>query len=56
MNKSVGLDGIPVEILQVGGEAMIPYFAWLLDITISNATSPSGWKRAKVVPIYKVGD
>jgi hypothetical protein len=35
---------------------MIPYLARLLDITVNNATLPSDWKKAIVVPIYKGGD
>jgi hypothetical protein len=35
---------------------MIPYLARLLKITINNATIPSDWKKAIVVPIYKGGD
>ena len=35
---------------------MIPYLARLLDIIINNATIPSDWKRAIVMPIYKGGD
>jgi len=34
---------------------MIPYPAWLLDITIKNTTIPSDWKSVIVVPIYKGG-
>jgi hypothetical protein len=52
----IGSDGIPGEILKLGGEAMIPYLARLLEITINNATIPSDWKQAIVVPIYKAGD
>jgi hypothetical protein len=52
-NKSIGPGGVSGEILKLGGEAMIPYLAQLLDITINNATIPSDWKRAIVVPIYK---
>jgi hypothetical protein len=52
-NKSIGPDGTPGEILKVGGEAMIPYLEQLLDIMINNATIPSDWKKAIVVPIYK---
>jgi hypothetical protein len=40
----------------MGGEAMIPYLARLLEITLNNATIPSHWKKAIVVPIYKGGD
>jgi hypothetical protein len=54
--KSVGPDCIPGEILKMGGEAMIPYLARLLDTTINNGTIPSDWKKAVVVPIYKGGD
>jgi hypothetical protein len=35
---------------------MIPYLVRLLDITINNATIPSDWKIAIVVPVYKGGD
>jgi len=52
-NKPIGPDFVPGEILKLGGEAMIPYPARLLDITISNATIPSDWKSAIVFPIYK---
>jgi hypothetical protein len=54
--KSVGPDCIPGEILKMSGEAMIPYLARLLDITINNGTLPYDWKKAIVVPIYKGGD
>jgi hypothetical protein len=38
---------------KLGGEAMVPYLVWLLDITINNGTLPADWKRATVVPIHK---
>jgi len=38
------------------GEAMIPYLARLLDVTINNGTIPRDWKKAFVVPIHKGGD
>ena len=55
-NKSVGPDGIPGAILKMGGEAMIPYLARLLDITINNGTIPRDWKKATDVPIHKGDD
>ena len=55
-NKSVGPDGIPGAILKMGGEAMIPYLARLLDITINNGTIPRDLKKAIVVLIHKGGD
>jgi hypothetical protein len=56
VNKSVGPDGVPGEILKLGGVAMTPYLARLLEISLNNATIPSDWKRQTVVPIYKRGD
>jgi len=44
------------EILKLGGEAMIPYLAQLLDITMNNGTLPGDWKKATVIPIHKRGD
>jgi hypothetical protein len=38
--KSVGPHDIPGKILKTGGEAMMPYLARLLDITINNGTIP----------------
>jgi hypothetical protein len=49
-------DSVYDEILKLGVEAMIPYIARLLDITINNATVPSDWKKAKVVLIPKGAD
>jgi hypothetical protein len=37
----------------MGGEAMIPYLARLIEITMNNGTLPEDWKRATVVPIHK---
>ena len=39
-HKSVGPDGIPGDILRMGGEAMIPYLARLLEVTINNGILP----------------
>ena len=50
-NKSVGPDGVPGEILKLGWEAMTPFLAILLGISLNNATNPSDRKKAIVVPI-----
>jgi hypothetical protein len=54
--KSEGPDFIPGEILKMGGEAMIPYLARLMDIAINNGTIPRDWEKATVVSIYKGDD
>ena len=54
--KSVGPDGIPGEVSKLGGEAIIPYLARLLGITMNNNAFPGDWKKPLVEPIYKGGD
>jgi len=55
-NKSIGPDNISGKILKLRGEAMIPYLAQLLDITMNNGTLPAEWTRAVVVPVHKGSD
>jgi hypothetical protein len=52
-NKSVGPDGIPGDILRLGGEVIVPYLTRLLNITMNNNAIAYDWKKAIVVPIYK---
>ena len=52
-NKSIASNGVPGEILKLGGEAMIPYLARILDIKINNVSIPRNCKRVTVIPIYK---
>jgi len=52
-NRSIGPDGVPGEILKLGGKAMVPCLARLLGLVINNVTIPSDWKRATLVPINK---
>ena len=52
----MGPEGFSGEIQKLGGEAMTPYLARLLEISLNNATIPSDGKKATVVPIYKGGD
>jgi hypothetical protein len=55
-NKSVGPTSISGEILKLGGEAMNPYIAQFLDITVNNAALQSGWRKTIVFLIYRGGD
>jgi hypothetical protein len=55
-NRSVGPDGFSGGNLKLAGEALIPYLARLLDITMNNVTLSADWKRAIVVPIHKGGN
>lgn len=42
-NKSTGPHGVSGEIMNLGGIAMIPYLARLLDITVNIASISSDW-------------
>ena len=53
--KSVGPDGIPGDILILGGEVMISNLARLLDIKVNNNAIPGDWKKALMVLIYMGG-
>jgi hypothetical protein len=55
-NKSAGPDCVSGEILKLGGEAMIPYLAWLLNIAMHNCTLLGDWKKDTVIPVQKGGD
>jgi hypothetical protein len=35
---------------------MIPYLARLLEMAINKGTLPGDWRRATVVPVYKMGE
>ena len=52
-NKSIRPDGVSGEILKLSGEAMTPYLARLLDITMNNGTLQAVWKRPMEVPVHK---
>jgi hypothetical protein len=53
--KSVGPDGIPGKILKSGGEAIIPFLARLLDITMNNNAIPADWKKIYRGPYLQRG-
>ena len=42
-----------MEILKLGGEAMIQYLARLLDVMMNNNAIKSYCQKAIIVPIYK---
>jgi len=44
------------KLKKLGGEAMIPYLARLLDIRMNNSSLPGDWKRATAIPIHKGRD
>jgi hypothetical protein len=55
-NKSPGLDGIQVEILKYGGEAVRHQTYKLIREIRENERILQEWAKAAVCPIYKKGD
>lgn len=54
--KSPGEDGIPIEILKYGGDALQKYVFKLIMSIWRSETIPNEWKEAVVVPLHKKGD
>jgi hypothetical protein len=55
-NNTTGPGSISGEILKLGEEAMIPYLAQLLHVTMNNGILHADWKRVIVVPLHKGSD
>ena len=55
-NKSIGPDGISIDLLKLGGSAVTGYILHLFNVTMNNNTLPNDWKKANIKPIFKGGD
>jgi hypothetical protein len=55
-NKSVGPDGISIDLIKMGGIEISNYINYLCNVTINNGVLANDWKKANVTPIYKGGD
>ena len=54
-HKSLGLDGLPAEILKVSHDVIVEKLTHLVNESLKNGTFPQVLKAARVVPIYKSG-
>ncbi|XP_069134336.1 uncharacterized protein [Argopecten irradians] len=54
--KATGVDGISVKLLKIAGDSIVSPLTFLFNMSISNGTFPSEWKKAKVTPIFKAGE
>ena len=55
-NKSPGLDGITVEMIQADGEQLVRQIHQLCNKAWSESTIPEEWSKSILVPIPKKGD
>ena len=53
--KSTGLDEVPPRFLRDGAEHLAEPITHIVNMSILTETVPSGFKRAKIIPIFKKG-
>jgi hypothetical protein len=54
-NTSPGLDGIPAQLMKLGGAPAARWLRRVLSATWASGRAPAAWKRALLVPIHKKG-
>lgn len=54
--KSVGIDGISIQVLKSCGHILGKSITYFINQSISQGRVPRGWKIAKVIPLHKKGD
>ena len=55
-SSSYGLDNIDTFIIKLVRPEILPAITHIVNLSISTQTFPSGWKKSKVVPLYKKDD
>ena len=56
ISKATGLDQISAKVLKIAAPAITPSLTLIFNQSIRTGLFPSGWKVAKVTPIYKTGE
>jgi hypothetical protein len=54
--KSPGSDQIPAELIQAGGEILVPAFNKFINSVWTKEELPDQWKESIIVPVHKKGD
>ena len=54
--KATGLDELPSRMLKDCAEYITTPLHHIVNQSLTTSTLPTGWKQAKLVPIYKSGD
>ena len=55
-SSSFGWEEIDTYIIKLIAKDILPAITHIVNLSISNASFPTSWKRAKVVPLLKKGD
>jgi hypothetical protein len=54
--KSTGIDQIPTDLIQAGGEILRSEIRKLINSNFNQEELPDQWNMSIIVPIYKKGD
>ena len=52
-NKGVGLDAIPAELLQAGGDPLACKYADVNKKVLATASWPTSWRGGRLEPVFK---
>ena len=55
VKKATGLDGVPARFLKDSAVVIAPTVTFLVNLSLSTASVPDEWKKARIVPLYKSG-
>ena len=55
VKKARVLDGIPARFLKDSAVVIAPTVTFLVNLSLSTASVPDEWKKARIVPLYKSG-
>ena len=55
-SKSCGLDKIDTYIIKLIRFEILPSLTHIINLSIQTSTFPTGWKKAKVIPLLKKDD
>ena len=55
IDKSTGLDGISPRFLKDGADFLTEPVSHIINLSILSETVPAGFKKARVLPLYKKG-
>jgi hypothetical protein len=55
-HKSLGSDEIPAELIQAGGEILLPAINKLINSVWNKEELPDQWKESSIISVHKKGD
>ena len=53
--RTLGRDGIGMDVVKAGGNTLIAPLTFIVNTSIRDCTFPNAWKHARVIPLLKKG-